>query len=91
VVSQLGPGTGTVAGLLNGTPFTTSSSALNLTCALTGTTGQCGVAFGPGSFTAGGDNWLHTFTLVVAQPVPEAGTAGLVLLGLAGWALGRRR
>jgi MYXO-CTERM domain-containing protein len=91
VVSQLAPGTGTITGTLNGTPFTTPSAALNLTCAITGTTGQCGMAFGPGQFTAGGDNWLHTFALVIAQPVPEAGTAAVVLLGLAGLVLSRRR
>jgi hypothetical protein len=89
VISQLSPATGSVSGLLNGTPFTSSSLVLNLTCALSGGTGQCGVAFGPQSFTVGGQDWLHTFNVVVVTPEPA--TAMLLCLGLAGLALHRRR
>ena len=88
VISQTLPGTGTVTGFLNGTPFTTSSSVLNLTCALAGSSGQCGVAFGPSGFTAGSQNWLHTFNVLVA---PEPAVFGLALLGFAALALRRRR
>lgn len=88
VVSQIAPGTGTVTGLINGASFSTPSAVYNLTCALTGSTGQCGVAFGPQTFTVDGHDWLHTFSVVIA--VPEPGLLGLTILGLAGLALRRR-
>ena len=87
IISQTLPGTGIVTGLLNGTPFSTPSSIANLTCALSGGTGQCGVAFGPQSFTAGSQNWLHTFNVLVT---PEPATLALVLFGLAGLGFRRR-
>ena len=89
VVSQIAPGAGTVTGEIDGTPFSTPSAVYNLTCALTlGTSqGQCGVAFGPPGFTAGGRDWLHTFSVIVA---PEPGVIALALLGFAGLALRRR-
>jgi len=91
IVSQLGPGTGTVSGLLNGTPFLTPSAVYNLTCAVSGGTGQCGVAYGPQVFTVDGHNWLHTFDVVVSPAtIPEASTLLLVLLGAAGLTLRRK-
>lgn len=92
IISQLSPGTGTVSGLLNGTPFSTPSAVYNLTCALGGITGQCGVAYGPDNFVAGGQNWLHTFDVLVkpSTPAPEPTTLLLVLLGAAGLTLRRR-
>jgi hypothetical protein len=90
IVSQLGPGSGTVSGLLNGNPFSTPSAIYNLTCAIAGISGQCGFAFGPQQFTAGGQNWLHTFDVIVKPGgVPEPATLVLVLLGAG--ALGLRR
>lgn len=89
IISQLTPGTGTVSGLLNGTPFATDSAVYNLNCAITGTSGQCGVAYGPQVFTADGHNWLHTFAVFVT-PVPEPSALLLVLLGAAGLTLRRR-
>ena len=91
VISQLGPGAGTVSGSLNGNPFATPSAVYNLTCAVSGGTGQCGVAYGPQVFTVDGHNWLHTFDVVVAPvPLPEASTLLLVLLGAAGLTLRRK-
>jgi len=86
---QNGPGTGTVTGFLNGTPFSTTSGVYNTVCVSTGApvlggqAGQCGLAFGPQLFTAGGENWLQTFNLTTG-PGPEPADASLVLLGLAG-------
>jgi hypothetical protein len=92
IISQLGPGTGTVSGLLNGNPFSTSSAVYNLTCAIGGITGQCGVAYGPQVFSAGGQDWLHTFAVLVkpSTPLPEPSTILFVLLGAAGLTLRRR-
>ena len=80
---QSAPGTGTVTGLLNGTPFSTTAAVYNLVCATVNGVGQCGVAFGPQLFTAGGENWLHTFNVNVV-PGPEPAGVSLVLLGLVG-------
>jgi MYXO-CTERM domain-containing protein len=90
---QSGPGTGTITGMVNGTPFSTASAVYNLACAGSGGGlgfhGQCGVAFGPQLFTADGHDWLNTFNVTtVAGPEPEL--AALVLLGLTGLALRRR-
>jgi hypothetical protein len=91
VISQLAPGTGTVSGNLNGNPFSSDSAVYNLSCAISGATGQCGVAYGPQTFTVDGQNWLHTFDVVVTPvTTPEASTLLLVLLGAAGLTLRRR-
>ncbi|MFI5316327.1 MAG: PEP-CTERM sorting domain-containing protein [Myxococcota bacterium] len=90
-ISQLGAGTGTVSGLLNGIPFSTSSAIYNLTCAQSGGSGQCGVAYGPQIFTADGQNWLHTFDVIVSpNPLPEPSALLLLLIGAAGLTLRRR-
>jgi PEP-CTERM motif len=93
IVSQTVPGSGTVTGLIDGNPFSTPSAIYNLTCAIGGTTGQCGVAFGPQSFSADGHDWLHTFAVLVkpSTPVPEPSTILFVVLGAAGLTLRRRR
>ncbi|HTO08277.1 MAG TPA: hypothetical protein VMR86_14615 [Myxococcota bacterium] len=81
---QSGPGTGTVSGEIDGVPFTTDSAVYNLVCAGAGGpgtfSGQCGVAFGPQVFTAGGHNWLQTLN-VTTGGFPEPGAAALGLLG----------
>ena len=89
---QSAPGTGTITGMVDGTPFSTTSAVYDLTCAssaLPPFAGQCGVAFGPQLFTAEGENWLHTFNVTTVAG-PEPALAGLVLLGLAGLAMRRR-
>ena len=83
---QNGPATGTVSGLLDGVPFSTTSAAYNLTCAVVSYAGQCGVAFGPQLFTAGGENWLQTFNLDV-HVGPEPSATSLVAVCLAGVAV----
>ena len=88
VISQLTPSTGIVTGFLNGTPFSAPSSVANLTCALAGSSGQCGVAFGPSGFAAGGQNWLQTFNVIVT---PEPGVLALGLLAIAGLTVRRHR
>jgi hypothetical protein len=82
------PGPGSVAGLLNGTPFSSSSAIVNLSCFVVGTSGQCGLAFGPQAFTVDGHDWLHTFDVFVQLPEPSA--ILLLLLGAAGLTLRRR-
>ena len=89
IVSQIGSATGSVSGLLNGDPFTAPALVTNLTCATDALGGSCSVMFGPGGFSAGGQDWLHTFNvLVVTTPIPEPSLALLALLGAA--AIGRR-
>jgi hypothetical protein len=90
VISQLpAPGPGSVTGLLNGTPFTSSAEISNLVCTTSAGTGQCGVAFGPQSFAVNGQRWLNTFDVFVR--VPEASALLLAALGaLGGLALRRR-
>jgi hypothetical protein len=87
IVSQIGSATGSVSGLLNGDPFSAPAIVTNLTCATSGASGSCSVMFGPGGFSAGGQDWLHTFDVLVN--VPEPSLALLALLGAA--VLGRRR
>lgn len=88
IVSQTGFATGSVSGLLDGTPFTAPAIVTNLTCTTTGSTGNCSVMFGPSGFSAGGQDWLHTFGVLVS--VPEPSLALLALLGAAGLALRAR-
>jgi len=87
IVSQIGSATGSVSGLLDGNPFSAPAIVTNLTCATSGGSGSCSVMFGPSGFSAGGQDWLHTFDVLVS--VPEPSLALLALLGAA--ALGRRR
>jgi hypothetical protein len=87
---NVAPGPGSVSGFLNGTPFTSSSAIVNLSCFVVGS-GQCGLAFGPQAFAVDGHNWLHTFDMfVTATPIPEPSAILLVLLGAAGLTLRRR-
>ena len=91
IISQLGPGSGTVTGSLDGNPFSTSSAVYNLTCAISSGSGQCGVAYGPQSFEAGGQDGLHTVAVfVTTTPLPEPSTLLFGLLGAAGLTLRRR-
>jgi hypothetical protein len=89
IVSQTGFATGSVSGLLDGNPFTAPAIVTNLTCTTSGSSGNCSVMFGPSGFSVGGQDWLHTFTVLVA--VPEPALALLALLGVAGPALRARR
>lgn len=82
IVSQLGSATGSVSGTLAGSPFTAAALVTNLTCVISGATGNCSVMFGPIGFTAGGHDWLHTFNVVVTA-VPEPALGLLALLGAA--------
>ena len=90
IVSQIGFATGSVSGLLGGNPFTAAALVTNLTCATGAVFGSCSVMFGPSGFSAGGQDWLHTFDVLVKNPdaVPEPSLALLALLGAA--AAGRR-
>jgi hypothetical protein len=88
IVSQSGFATGTVSGYLDGTPFTAPAIVTNLTCTTTDSGGNCSVMFGPSGFSAGGQDWLHTFGVLVA--VPEPALALLAFLGAAGLALRAR-
>lgn len=88
IVSEIGSSVGSVSGLLNGNPFTSAALVTNLTCATSASSGSCSVMFGPSGFSAGGQDWLHTFDVLVAIPVPEPSLALLALLGAA--AMGRR-
>ena len=69
-VSQSGAATGSVSGLLDGTPFTAPALVTNLTCTTAGSTGNCSVMFGPSGFSAGGQDWLHTFGVTLR---PDSG------------------
>ena len=90
IVSQIGFATGSVSGLLDGNPFTAAALVTNLTCATDTFGGSCSVMFGPGGFSAGGQDWLHTFDVLVKVqiPLPEPSLALLALLAAA--AAGRR-
>lgn len=89
-ISGLGPGTGTVSGDVNATPFSANPSIFNLNCAFPGGTGQCGLTFGRTGFTnIAGEDWVHTFNVNVT--VPEPATALLAALGVAGLLLRSRR
>lgn len=85
------PGPGGVTGLVNGVPFSSSSAIVNLSCFVVGTSGQCGLAFGPQAFAVDGHDWLHTFDVfVTVVPVPEPSAILLIMLGAAGLTLRRR-